>query len=232
MRTFNEFEKNIIRQLVKINAANDPNSNILTFISNTVLQDRGIEFIDKEKTLKIVRKFSDNIALTEIFEIIALFKYLESNHLIFKHSNLNTPFIGNFISKNITQEFANQPRFLKEYGLESVPTNVYDLLNDYKISFMVVGTELKSLASNNFVTADELQHQREIKIAKLSFGIALIALLFSFLSPLVFNTETKIDQTQIDIIRTDLHRINSSIDTLNFQTKKSVKVDNETQKKQ
>ena len=179
-----------------------------------------------------MRKLSDNIALNEIFETIALFKYLENNHLIFKHSNLITPFIGNFVSKNITQEFVNQPTFLKEYGEEKVPTNIYDIFNDYKISFMVIGTELKDLVKNEFKTVEQIHHEREMfeskrqtKFSKWSFWIALFALLFSLAVPFIF--DTKLEQSQIENIRTDLHKINSAIDTLNVQTKMTTKANNE-----
>jgi len=191
MRKFSEFEKKIIRQLVNISLIG---SNVLSFIANCVLENRGIKILEKERTIKFIYKLTDTETPTEIFETIALFKYLESNHLIFKHSNKITQYVGDFVTKNMTQqEIIGKAN---EYGEFPIPTDVFDKIQDYKTSYMIVGTELKSLVLNNFKTIDDIKHEKEMKIAYISLFVAFVALLFSFLSPFLF--DTKIEQNQLD----------------------------------
>jgi hypothetical protein len=222
MRTFSEFEKKIIQELVKtVVTTND--SNILSFMTNTILHNKGIYVNKKEKTVNIIGKpDSKDNDVTEIFETIALIQYLESNHLVFKHTHHNTEFVDGLSSKISDQILAK-----KGNGWDSftVPTNMFDIIQDFHKSFIVVGAELKKLVENDFKTTEQIHHEKEIKIARLSLLIAFIALLFSFLFPVIFSTETKIEQKQIDDIRTDLHKINSSIDTLNRWTKTTIEVE-------
>ncbi len=81
MRTFSQFEKKIIQELVKTDVTTNE-SNILIFIKNTVLVNKGIYVELKSKTVHIIGKPENKDQdVTEIFETIALFRYLESNDL-------------------------------------------------------------------------------------------------------------------------------------------------------
>ncbi|WP_413998195.1 hypothetical protein ACMDB5_10420 [Flavobacterium sp. W1B] len=224
MRTFSEFEKKIITEIVKI----DPkNANVLTFITNSILQDRGIKIDEANKSISLWHLNTDKDAVSEFFETVALINYLEKSDLIFLHSNSEqTVGTKNFASKNIDQNYLDT----KKVNLvdQPIPTNIYEHVKRYTGSYIFVGTELNILVKNNFVTLDEKRHVREIKIARWSLIIAFIALLFSFLSPFLF--DTKIEQKQIDSIRTDLLRINSSVDSLSVQVE--MKLHNESTQKQ
>lgn len=198
MRHFSEFEKSIIKNLVNVDLMK---SNILDFISNSILNDRGIQIKDDEQTIGLVYIKSDITALSELFECISLLKYLESNYAIFKHTNTNRDgFQGNFVSKNITQEIINERA--AEFVIQPIPTNIYEIIRDYKRSFIITGSELRELVSNNFRSIEQIHHEKEISVARLSFYIALIALIFSLISPFLF--DTTINKDQIDEIKLEI----------------------------
>lgn len=72
MRSFSEYEKKIIQEIVKTDIQN---SNVLDFISNITLIDRGIQLKHKEKEIALIYYKSDKNALNEFFETLFLMKY-------------------------------------------------------------------------------------------------------------------------------------------------------------
>ncbi|MCO7355867.1 hypothetical protein [Riemerella anatipestifer] len=224
MRSFSKFEKDIIEAIVKINTKN---ANVLTFITNCILENRGVKIDDSNKEISLWYLKTDTKAVSEFFETIALLNYLEKSDLIFIHSNPGQELGSkNFASKNIDQKYldTNKDNLVDQ----PIPTNIYEHIERYARSYLFVGTELYNLVENKFVTLDEIRHQREIKIARWSLIVAFIALFFSFLSPFIFNTDIKIKQEQIDSVRTDLRKISNSIDSLNLEIIK----EHETEKKE
>jgi hypothetical protein len=208
MRDFSDYEKTVINKIIITDLLK---SNVLDVISNIVLIDRGIEIKQKQREISLWYFKKDKNALSEFFEIIALFSYLEKNDLIFIHSNYNSPNQGNFVSNNITQETLYTRT--QELVAQPIPTNIYEYIIRYKDSYLFVGTELKKLVKNDFKTSEQINHETELaesrkqtKISKYSFFIAFAALIFSLLAPFIFNT--KIDHNQIDSIKQEL--INSS----------------------
>ncbi|MDD2634541.1 MAG: hypothetical protein PHW82_03480 [Bacteroidales bacterium] len=182
-------------------------SNVLDVISNIVLIDRGIEIKQKQKEISLWFFKTDKDALSEFFETIALFSYLEKNDLIFIHSNYNSPNQGNFVSKNITPKTLSTRTL--ELAAQPIPTNIYEYIIRYKDSYLFVGTELKKLVKNDFKTNEQINHEAELgeskkqtKISKYSFFIAFVALIFSLLAPFAFNT--RIDENQINSIKQEL----------------------------
>lgn len=202
MRNFSEYEKKLIQEIVKTDLQK---SNVLDVLSNITLIDRGIQLREKEIALDYFK--SDKNALNEFFETLSLIKYLERNDLIFIHTNYNFPNEGNYISKNLDQNTITNKA--SELISQPIPTNIFDIISDYRKSYLVVGTELKKLVENNFKTNEQIHFETEIaesrkqtKISRYSFYIALAALLFSFLTPFIF--DTKFDQNQIDSIKQEL----------------------------
>ncbi|WP_316633722.1 hypothetical protein [uncultured Flavobacterium sp.] len=66
---------------------------------------------------------------------------------------------------------------------------------NYKQSYIIAGTEIIFFVENKFKSQDDINHSREIRIAYSSLVVALIGLIFSFLSPFIF--ESKFDESQI-----------------------------------
>lgn len=199
MRNYSEFELKMIGQLSNLDLMK---SNVLDFIAESVLYDRGIEIKDVEKEISIWYTINDMVALSEIFEIISLLNYLEKNYLIFIHSNYLSFNNGNWISKNL-RESELHSRVL-EFNAQPIPTTIYDIITRYKSSYLIVGTEIKKFVENDFKSNEQILHEvslreskRQTRISMRSFYIALIALIFSFLSPLIFGEKEKKPDNQI-----------------------------------
>ena len=208
MRNFSEYEKKLIQEIVKTDLQK---SNVLDVISNITLIDRGIQL--KEKEIALVYFKSDKNALNEFFETLSLIKYLERNDLIFIHTNYDFPNEGNYISKNLDQNTITKKA--SELISQPIPTNIFDIISDYRKSYLVVGTELKKLAENKFKTNEQIHHETEIaesrkqtKISRDSFYIALVALLFSLSAPFIF--DTKFDENQLDSIKKEIKNNSSN----------------------
>ena len=123
-RSFSDFEKTALKQLVVVDA-NRPN--VLNYISNTILYDRGIEINENERTITLLqRKGDEQNAYNELFELISLLHYLEDHYLIFITTNPN-PFPGNFVTKKLTQQTLNQKG--SEFSQRPIPTTLYQYNN-------------------------------------------------------------------------------------------------------
>ena len=210
MRNFSEYEKIIIREIVKTDLQK---SNVLDFISNSTLIDRGIQLKHKDKEIALIYSSSDKNALNEFFETLSLIKYLERNDLIFIHTNYKFPKEGNYVSKNLDRETITKKA--SELISQPIPTNIFDIISDYSKSYLVVGTEIKKLVENKFKTNEQIHHEAEItearnqtKISKYSFYIALVALIFSLLAPFIF--DTKFDEKQLDSIKKEIKNNSSN----------------------
>ncbi len=218
MRNFSEFEKKIINKLIAI----DPkNSNAGTFIADTILENRGIKIEEEERIISLWYLKTDKNAISEFFELISVLNYLEKNDLIFIHSNLERP-IGtrDFLTKNI-----DQPYFDSRNGdLMSmpIPTDIFDRIVRYLRSYLICGTEIKVLVTNEFKTQEQIDHEAEMKeaisqtrLSRYSLYVAFAALAFSFLSPLIF--DSTIDKTQINKINTaDQAQVDNLVDIKKF----------------
>ncbi len=124
--------------------------------------------------------------------MVSLIQYLELNYLIFKHT-YTKPFDGSLISKTYTKE--NIINSTNDDIYIPIPSDVYELIMNYKQSYIIAGTEIIFFVENKFKSQDDINHSREIRIAYSSLVVALIGLIFSFLSPFIF--ESKFDESQI-----------------------------------
>ncbi len=210
MRNFSGYEKKIIQEIVKTDLQK---SNVLDFISNITLIDRGIQLKHKEKEITLICYKSDKNVLNEFFETLFLIKYLERNYLIFIHSNYSSPNEGNYISKNLGYDTIIKKE--SELNFHPIPTNIFDIISDYSKGYLFVGTELKKLVENKFKTNEQIHHETEIaesrkqtKISRNSFYIALVALLFSLSAPFIF--DTKFDENQLDSIKKEIKNNSSN----------------------
>ncbi|HQA92428.1 MAG TPA: hypothetical protein PL115_02025 [Bacteroidales bacterium] len=218
MRPFSEFEKKIIRQ---ITAIIPENSNIGDFIVNTILLDRAIEV--RNKTIIFLHLKNDVSAISEFLELISLLNYLEKNDLIFIHSNPEISIETDFVLKNnINQQFINE----RVDDLKKVyfSTNVLEIIIRYVKSFLICGTELKALVKNDFKSQEQIAHEKEMeeakrqtRISRVSLCVAFLALVLSFLSPLIFST--RINKQQINTINTaNQAQVDNLIEIKNYIT--------------
>lgn len=194
MRKFSDFEKKLI---TKLNQVNIPNSNLLDFLNSSILENRALLFNSHVNSLIYIYELDDQSALNELFEFIGLIQFLKNNHLIFTHKNNLIPLTNGFISSNLTSNIYNTNT--ANYHTNQIQTDIYNLVQEYKQTFFISGTELKELESFDFKTQEELQFKKELCIAKISLLLAFIALIFSFIAPFIF--DTTIDQSQINDIK-------------------------------
>jgi len=183
MRKFTAKEQCLLKELIKTDFKE---TNVINFITKSVLTARGIHYNHEEKSIKLLFKKEDSNAVYEILETIFLINYLEKNDLIVLHSNYKSDFKKNqnFISNDITQEEINQNTNI--YCYQKIPTNIYDLIVKYTFSYFFISEELKDLIKNNFETIDEVRHEKELleakkqtRLSQLSFILAIIALIIS-----------------------------------------------------
>jgi hypothetical protein len=213
MRLFSKFEQDLITKIVDI----DPqNANVSTFISDSILKDRGVKIDETNGSIDLWFQRSDNDAVSQFFETIALIKYLERSDLIFIHSNPDQPLNnGDFLSKNIDQAYLDN--HIANLIALPIPTDIYDLMRRFIRSYIFTGTELKELVKNKFKSTEQLQFESEIKIARISLVIAFVALIFSFISPLLFDNSN--ENNQLNKLY-ELIKMNQKID-MNEETIKS-----------
>lgn len=201
MRDFSDFEKEKIRQIVKCEKPC-----IGDFIADSILVDRGIIIDRQKKEISILHPNTDSSAISDFFDLLSLIEYLESERLIFVHSNPN-PFTGNFLSSN--WRYNPQINQLTDFnGNEmpsstkiDIPTNVFDLIIKYVNTFYYPISELKGLVENDFETVEKKQLKESLiqtKYSKWAFYIALFALIFTIGYALLFNSNVELDKQQFD----------------------------------
>lgn len=188
MRTYSQFEKEFIQRIVNT----DPlDSNISTFIINSILYNRGIIIDESDNTISLLFFKNDSTAVSEFFEMLSLLKNLIASDLLYIHSNIENELGSkNFLSKNFDQNYLDQNG--ENISYIKVPTDVYGQIRLYLRSYFYVGTELKRFFDNGFISTEELQYQFQIKEAKkqtklsqISLIIALLALIVSVVLPLL-----------------------------------------------
>ena len=129
------------------------------------------------------------------------------NDLIFIHSNPEkSSSTTGLLTKNINQDYLNT--YKDSLGRLPIPTDIFDKIIRYIRSYVICGTEIKFLVENEFKTQEQISHEAEMKevtsqtkISKISLYVAFVALAFSFLSPLIF--DTTINKSQMDKINED-----------------------------
>lgn len=201
MREFCDFEKEKIRQIVsfKQNCIGD-------FIADSILVDRGI-IIDRPKSeISLLFPNTDKSAMSDLFDLLSLIEYLESERLIFVHTN-PSPFAGNFLSSNwrynaqINQITDLNGNVMPPSTKIDIPTNVFDLIIKYVNTFFYPISELKQLVENDFETLEKKQLKESLtqtKYSKWAFYLALFALIFTIGYSVFINSNVQLDKQQYD----------------------------------
>ncbi len=226
MRPFSEFEKKMISKIAAITLED---SNLGDLIANAILENRVIEIEEGKRMIVLWYLKTDENAVIELFELISLLNYLEKNYLIFIHSNPERP-IGRerFITNNVDQQYFDNR--INDFERQPIQTDIFDRIIKYIRSFLVCGTELKALVKNDFKSQEQIAHEKEMeeakrqtRISRVSLCVAFLALVLSFLSPLIFstrinkqqiNTINTVNQAQVDNLIEIKNYITTSIDSL------------------
>jgi len=66
---------------------------------DTILVDRGVIIDRQKREISLLFPKTDSSAMFDFFDLLSFIEYLESERLIFVHTN-PTPFTGNFLSSN------------------------------------------------------------------------------------------------------------------------------------
>lgn len=215
MRKFNLLEKEILVKLVNSDVLKEQGLiQCLKFLEDNYVGhnfDTSIMFV-KGKAIIISTKNKD--PKSKMLFFITFFNLLKDlqdmrSIYIFGDNTTNDSCLGNQHNESAMK----------------LPLDICPYAYDTLAKYILVSDDIKDLVENNFKTVEDRRHRKEIKIARGSLVITFIALLFSFISPFVFST--KIEQNQIDSIRTDLRQIDSSIDKLSFVMTSEIKTDNE-----
>lgn len=201
MRDFSDFEKEKIRQIISFN-----NPCIGDFIADTILVDRGIFINRQTREISLLFPNTDSSAMSDFFDLLSLIEYLESEGLIFVHTN-PTPFAGDFLSSNwrynieISQITDLNGNVMPLSTKIDIPTNIFDLIIKYINTFFYPISELKLLVENDFETLEKKQLKESLtqtKYSKWAFYIALFALAFTIGYSVFFNSNVQLDKGQYD----------------------------------
>lgn len=241
MRDFSDFEKEKIRQIISFKKPC-----IGDFIADTILVDRGIIIDRQKKKISLLYPNTDSSAMSDFFDLLSLIEYLESERLIFIHTN-PTPFTGNFLSNN--WRYNPQINQLTDFNSNvmplstkiDIPTNVFDLIIKYVNTFFYPISELKLLVENDFETLEKKQLKESLtqtKYSKWAFYIAIFALIFTIGYSVFFNSNVQLDKQQYDDLIENIENngnvekesneafkssVYSKLDTLIIYTKESKK---------
>lgn len=210
MITFNEKEKEIIRNIVsmKTNNINIGNIFVKEFFEGTT-RFLGIDRIEKVLKCDALDKDLPN----DLTMFVSLIEYLKENNFIFCHK-LKKESEGNFLSTNITivSERFIDLRTGKEYKPipTSIPTSLYDSFTDLLDCFVYLKHSLIDLVDNGFISPEERLFKEEMLLSKeqhkeaiekantqidkairalfwsrTSFIVALLALIFTIVMPII-----------------------------------------------
>lgn len=241
MRDFSDFEKKKIERIIRFNKPC-----IGDFIADSILVDRGIIIDRQKKEISLLFPNTDSSAMYDFFDLLSLIEYLESERLIFVHTN-PTPFTGNFLSSNwrynaqINQITDLNGNVMPPSTKIDIPTNVFDLIIKYVNTFYYPISELKLLVENDFETLEKKQLKESLtqtKYSKWAFYIALFALTFTIGYSVFFNSNVQLEKQQYDDLiekienngnvekeRSEAFRntVETKLDTLITNTKESMK---------
>lgn len=205
MRPFNEREKEIIRELVKIDSKTYNNSSreLVNSLLENNLKGCGIalDFVNKIAYLIYPKnkreKEIDNVR--NIYELLSLMIYLESNRYIsiFK-SQLPPDFaISDYYTYGINIEIKSSPSENKDeirpplakkdekdtHSPSELEGESFKLVVHFFNSFIYVSEELKYIERNNFKTIEEIRFSKQQILTIIGLCLAFLGTLAAFLVP-------------------------------------------------
>jgi hypothetical protein len=150
----------------------------------------------------------------EILTVVNLINLLEKDGYIMLLQRTNQ------LSNNSTfgQGIGNLPAISSHF----VDQKVSQLLIEFTTKEIFVTEEFRRFCRKKFVARDEQRFRRQIAVTTSALIVAGLALIVNTTINLLprFTGGTKIKQDQVDSLRKDLRLINTSLDTLNSETKK------------
>lgn len=193
--SYSQLEKDILKEISNLKY---DNANLLDLLKRHTLNDKGLIINMGSKEIKLLVPLKETNWIGTFFETVVFLEDLEKNYWIYTHSNMGGGYpIGNIcISNNIDQDFIDKHE--KEYAVQYIPTNFFDIIERFSRSYIIPTTKLRELVRHNFKTEEQRNFEREMLITRLSLVIAIIALIFSFCSPFLF--DTSIDSEQLKLI--------------------------------
>lgn len=226
MRLLNSGEQKFCRRILNGDGKNNYLSNIIddhldgvriSITRNPRKVDLHFTIQSKQPTndeLNMVRQRSQDISLL-ILNVVNLIKLLEKeNYIMLLQRATQVPnqftFGRGFISSQCVTKQLPDP-------------TISSLLIDYIDKEIFVTEEFRQFCQNGFIARDEQRFRRQICITTSALCVAVLSLLVNTVSKCTGGT--KIKQEQIDSIRTDLHKIDSSIDALQLQFKTEREID-------
>ena len=194
MRSFSSLEKNILRD---ISIQSYTKSNVMDLLSKHALVDKGLILDFNKNTIRFLVPLTQMESIGEIFEAVYFILYLEKENLIYLHSNYqNLATEEVCISHNIDQKFIDEHE--KELGIQPVPTNFIEKVKKLHNSYIIPTTQLRDLVKNDFKSYEQLRHEKELGIAKWSFGIAFLGLIVALAVPFIF--DSSLDNNQFKLL--------------------------------
>lgn len=185
MRTFNEFEKDLIKYAAK-NWYDSGSLKVLDLFEKIAkdLQIRVIIDLDTKEIVVETDKevsvfmYRDNISITrsekiieirdKVVQLMSLLNYLEKHHLVHVYTEWTT--IDNQIILNTKCDFS---------GLSSKGQYFGDVLTRdiiQRLECSVVATpELKEFVKNDFRDANQLKHEQNLALQETALNIAIVA---------------------------------------------------------
>lgn len=231
MRLLNKDEQEFCRRILNGNGNNNYLGNIIddklwgVRISITRSPQRNVDLLftiqnqqPTQEEIDMTLQRSQDISVL-ILNVVNLIKLLEKeNYIMLLQRATQIPNQSMF-----GQGIGNLPFITSNFSDPTIST----LLIDYVDKEIFVTEEFRQFCKNGFIARDEKRFRRQIFITTSALCVAILALVINTVFNLLpkFTSGTKIKQEQIDSIRTDLHKISSSIDTLNLQIKTTTKID-------
>lgn len=230
MRTFDEFEKNLIRKIIGFR-----NDDVMVSYSNLmtdILFNKGLCLDRERKTAVVLFPETKTETLGQQIDFI-----FEANRV--REDLIKTTFLLNYLEKNgyilLYENMTGIKNPFYYCGFKypvKVPINdknIASLICEYFFKSLFISQELVDLVSDNFVSKEEIRHNVSITKAQdsidlankslflsrigiwLSFGIGIISIIMSLIS-LHYTREslardTKIDSNQLKLIQTQTDSI-------------------------
>jgi len=180
---------------------NPPNVDLLFTIQNAMPTDEEAEIvIDRVQEISV-----------EILTVVNLINLLEKDGYIMLLQRTNQVDNNSIFGRGI----GNMPAITSHFA----DRKISELLIDYTTKEIFVTEEFRQFCKHNFVARDEQRFRRQILITTTALVVATLALVVNTVFNLLpkFTGGTKIKQEQIESIRTDLTKINSTLDKINNQ---------------
>lgn len=219
MRSFSEFEKKLIKELVGLD---HERPNIGDFINDNLLrsQKRIIQINRKDNIfVYYIDKNRIKTALSELFDFFLLFKFLEKSDLVLVHTEVDYEYkdlveispgndggcqyalVGS-MTKREAEKMISSLLQGDGYGdYVGVPMKS-DLINDlwrYINSYVYSGSQLQHLVENDFKTHEVIEMRKQSKFALGTLAVAALTLFSSIVLPIIVSMWTVAPQhEQVD----------------------------------